>query len=339
MKLLSRLVALHLAALPLAALAIAAAGPAQAEGQVSIAQQFGTTYLPLHVMRDQKLIEKHGTAAGIDIAVDWKRLTGGAAINEAIVSGAVDFAAGGVPPLLLLWDRTRKNVGVKAVGALGEQSNVLVTNKPGINSITDFGPDDRIAMPAAIVSLQGRILQMALEKKLGQGKHTLLDRNMIGLPHADSMTAILSGSTEVTGYFSNPPFQQQIVKDPKVRTILNSEEVFDGPATGVLFYATTRFKKENPKTFGAVFAALNEATEWIAANKGEAARTYVRVEQSKLDPAFIEEVISGDDVKFTTTPAKTYTFADFLYRIGSIKTMPDSWKDYTFEELHDRPGS
>lgn len=332
-----------LAALPLAVLAVAAAtvpaAPAAAEGRVSIAQQFGTTYLPLHVMRDRKLVEKHGEAAGIDIEVDWKRLTGGAAINEAIVSGAVDFAAGGVPPLLLLWDRTRRNVGVKAVGALGEQSNVLVTNKPGIKSIVDFGPNDRIAMPAAIVSLQGRILQMALEKTLGEGRHTALDTNMVGLPHADAMAAILSGSTEITGYFSNPPFQQQIVKDPKVHTVLSSDEVFGGPATGVLFYATTRFRTANPKTFKAVHEALNEATDWIAQNKAEAAETYVRVEQSKLDPAFILEVIGADDVKFTTTPAKTYQFADFLYRIGSIKTMPESWKDYVFEELHDRPGS
>lgn len=35
-------------------------GGAQAEGKISIAQQFGIGYLILDVVRDQKLIEKHG---------------------------------------------------------------------------------------------------------------------------------------------------------------------------------------------------------------------------------------------------------------------------------------
>ena len=35
-------------------------GGVQAEGKISIAQQFGIGYLILDVVRDQKLIEKHG---------------------------------------------------------------------------------------------------------------------------------------------------------------------------------------------------------------------------------------------------------------------------------------
>jgi NitT/TauT family transport system substrate-binding protein len=38
---------------------------AQAEGQISIAQQFGIGYLILDVVQDQKLIEKHGKAQGL----------------------------------------------------------------------------------------------------------------------------------------------------------------------------------------------------------------------------------------------------------------------------------
>ncbi|RMS15031.1 hypothetical protein ALP71_05675, partial [Pseudomonas coronafaciens pv. garcae] len=40
---------------------------AQAEGKISIAQQFGIGYLILDVVRDQKLIEKHGKEQGLDI--------------------------------------------------------------------------------------------------------------------------------------------------------------------------------------------------------------------------------------------------------------------------------
>ena len=39
---------------------------AQAEGKISIAQQFGIGYLILDVVRDQHLIEKHGKEQGLD---------------------------------------------------------------------------------------------------------------------------------------------------------------------------------------------------------------------------------------------------------------------------------
>jgi NitT/TauT family transport system substrate-binding protein len=39
-------------------------GPALAEGTIRIAEQFGIGFLPLHVIRDQRLIEKHARRSG-----------------------------------------------------------------------------------------------------------------------------------------------------------------------------------------------------------------------------------------------------------------------------------
>jgi NitT/TauT family transport system substrate-binding protein len=64
---------------------LAAPTAAQAEGKIRIAEQFGIVYLLLNVVRDQNLIEKHGKAEGIDIEVDWAQLSGGAAINDALL--------------------------------------------------------------------------------------------------------------------------------------------------------------------------------------------------------------------------------------------------------------
>jgi len=79
--------------LSLLAGSLAAPQVAQAEGQIRIAEQFGIVYLLLNVVRDQQLIEKHGKADGLDIKVDWQQLSGGAAINDALLSGAIDIAA------------------------------------------------------------------------------------------------------------------------------------------------------------------------------------------------------------------------------------------------------
>lgn len=324
----------------LASLVTIGASPgAFAEGQLRIVEQFGTVYLPLHVLRDQKLIEKHGKAAGIDIKVEWAKLSGGAAINDALLAGAVDVGAAGAGPVIVLWDRTRGAADVKIIAALGEQPNYLITNNPNVKTLKDFTKSDKIAVPAVVVSQQSRLLQIAAEKEFGEGKYNVLDELTVNLPHPDATAALLSGSATITAHFSNPPFQEQALRDPKVHKVLSSYDIMGGRITPTLLYATSKFRADNPKTFKALFDALTEASQWIEAHKTEAAATYIRVEQSKLDPAFILSVIDNKDVSFTTTPQGTYKYASFLAKIGAIKNKPASWKDYTFEELHDRLGN
>ena len=79
---------------------LATAGAARAEtSELRIAQQYGITYLPLMIMERDKLIEKHAKAAGLgELKVTWAKLPSGLTINDALISGAIDFATGGVPP-------------------------------------------------------------------------------------------------------------------------------------------------------------------------------------------------------------------------------------------------
>ena len=51
------------------ALALGVSSTAQAEGKIRIAEQFGIVYLLLNVAQEQKLIEKHAKAAGVDAKV------------------------------------------------------------------------------------------------------------------------------------------------------------------------------------------------------------------------------------------------------------------------------
>ena len=228
--------------------------PARAEGLIRIVEQFGTLYLPLHVIRDQGLIEKYGKAEGLDIKVEWAKLSGGAAINEALLSGNVDVAAAGIGPFLTLWDKTGGSV--KIIGALGAQPNYLVTNKPEIKTLKDFTAADKIALPAVGVSVQARLLQIAAEKEFGVGNHKQLDGLTVTLPHPDATAALLSGSTEITGHISNSPFQEQALASGKVHKVLSSYDILGGPATPTLVYTTIKFRAENPKTYKAFYDAL-----------------------------------------------------------------------------------
>jgi NitT/TauT family transport system substrate-binding protein len=324
-----------------AAITMLAVSPmqAEAEGQLRIVEQSGTPYLPLIVLRDQKLIEKHGKQIDVDIHVDWAKLSGGAAINDALLSGAVDIGAAGAGPVLVLWDRTKGSANIKVIAALGEQPNYLLTNKPNIKSLRDFTKNDKIALPAVIVSQQSRLLQMAAAKEFGADKYNALDNITVSLPHPDATAALISGSSAIAAHFSNPPFQDQELQNKNVHKVLSSYDIVGQRITPVLLYSTSAFHDKNPKTYKAFVEALEEATNWISAHTQEAAETYIRAVGSKLDPTFIKSVIDNPDVTFTTVPKGTFLYAEFLAKIGAIKNKPASWKDYTFDDLHDKPGS
>ena len=79
-----------------------------AAAEIRLAKQYSMGYLQLNVMEHQQLIEKHAKALGIpDLKVSWITLNGPAAVNDALISGNIDIATGGVPGLLVLWARTK----------------------------------------------------------------------------------------------------------------------------------------------------------------------------------------------------------------------------------------
>lgn len=311
-----------------------------AEGQLRIAKQFGIVYLLLNVAEDQKLIEKHGKAAGLDIKVDYVQLSGGSAVNDALLSGNIDIAGAGVGPLFTLWDRTRGRQGVKGVASLGSFPYYLVTNNPDVKTIADFTEKDRIAVPAVGVSVQSRILQLASAKLWGDKEFAKLDKISVAVPHPEAAAAIIKGGTEITGHFGNPPFQEQeLAENPKARIVLNSYDVQGGPASSTVLYATETFYKTSPKTYRAFLGALDEAATFITANPEKAAEIYIRTNASKADPALLTKIIANPDVRFKVTPENTLGLGKFMHRVGAIKSEPGSIEDYFFADPRITTGS
>jgi len=308
-------------------------GTAYAEGRIRIAEQYGVTYLLLNIAQDQKLIEKHGKAQGVDVKVEWTQLSGGAAVNDALLSNVVDIAGAGVGPLLTIWDRTKDRQNVRGVAALGSFPYYLVTNNPKVKTLADFTDKDRIGLPAVTVSVQARILQMAVAKQWGDKDFARLDKITQTLPHPDAAAAIIAGGTEISGHFGSPPFQEQeLAQNPNARIVLSSYEVQGGPSSSTVLYATEKFRKENPKTYRAFTAALAEAADYAAKNPEGAADIYLRTNKSKVDRAILVKIFRNPEVQFRISPQNTLTLAQFMHRVGAIKNKPESWRDYFFDD-------
>ncbi|HEX8477877.1 MAG TPA: ABC transporter substrate-binding protein [Telluria sp.] len=327
---LSKIAGRSVATLALAAVTFANA--AHAEGKLRIAEQFGVVYLLLNVAQDQKLIEKHGKQQGVDIDVDWVKLSGGSAVNDALLSGSIDVAGAGVGPLLTIWDRTAGKQNVRGVASLGNFPYYLVSTNPKVKTIADFTAADRIALPAVTVSVQARLLQMAAAKQWGVGEFKKLDHLTQALPHPDAAAAIIAGQTEINAHFGNPPFQdQELAGNPKAHIVLNSFDVQGGPSSATVLYATEKYVKENPKTYRAFIAALDEAAQWITKNPDGAADAYLRINKGSLDRALLLKVIKNPQVQFKVAPENTLGLAQFMFKAGAIKKQPASWRDYFFE--------
>ena len=64
-------------------------------------------------------------------------------------------------------------------------------------------------------------------------------------------------------------------------------------------------------------------------------------EQAKDTKSSVEEifnVINNPNYAYTLTPEKVQKNAEFMYRIGTIKVKPASWKEMFFPEVHNLGG-
>jgi NitT/TauT family transport system substrate-binding protein len=307
--------------------------------EIKVARQYGISYLPLMVMEEQKLIEKQAKAAGVEVTVDWAKFAGGNVMNDAILSGSLQFASGGVAPLVTLWARTKGNFDVRAVAAINSMPLYLNTRNPNVKTLADFTDKDRIALPAVKVSIQAVTLRMAAEKAFGEGQQEKLDHLTVSMSHPDGQQALLSGASEIDAHFSSPPFQYQQLRHPGIHTVVNSYDVLGGPTTFNLVWTTSKFRSENPKLYDAFVKGLDEAVAFINRDKRAAAEAYLRISKDKDSLDDILAMLNDPQIVYTTTPQNVMKYVNFMLKTGAIKVRPESWKDLFFPNAQSLPGS
>jgi NitT/TauT family transport system substrate-binding protein len=310
-------------------------------GEVKIARQFGISFLPIMVMQDRGLFEKHAKTAGLDSHAEYVQISGGTGQNDALLSRSIQVAGGGIAPFAILWARTNGTQNeVKAIAAKNCAPTILVTRDPRVKSIRDFTDQDRIAMPATKISGTAITLQMATQKEFGKGTEFKYDHLQVAMSTPDGMQALLSGAGEINNQFSEPPFQYVELKKPGIRAVLNSYDVLGGKTTYNLIWTTTAFHSENPKTYKALLDAFSEAMQTINSDKRAAAETYVKISKDKsMSADEVQALLEDPQFEFTTTPRNMMKIVDFMHEVGHIKVKPAAWKDMFFPEVWNLSGS
>jgi NitT/TauT family transport system substrate-binding protein len=325
-----RLVAVAILA---AALIVPKAALAEAN-TVRVAKQFGIGYMQYMVMQELKLVEKHAKAAGLDVTTEWATFRSSDVMNDALISGSVDFVSLGVPGIITIYSKTKGTASeVKGVLGLNVSPLMLLVRDPAIKSLKDFKDTHLIALPAVKVSNQAIILQMAAAKEFGDAKYNALDHLTVSMSHPDATAAMLGGQSEITANFSSAPFQYRQMKNPNVKLLINSKDLFlDDPMSFNIVAATSKFRTDNPKLYAAFVAGMKEATDIINADKRKGAEIYLKSTGEKTSVDDIMDVLADKDIIYNNKVGGIRTFVNFMAKTGTLKNPPADWKDMFFPE-------
>ena len=316
--------------------------PNSSEAEVAtirLAKQYGLAYLPLTIMQEEQLIEKQAAKAGLTVKTEWLQFSAGSGMNDALLSGNLDIASGGVGPMITIWSRTQKNYKIRGISAMASLPLYLVTINPNVKTIADLSGADKIAMPTVKTSIQAITLQMAAEKEFGKGQATRLDPLTVSLSHPDAQAAMLGGKAGITSHFGSSPFQEMELKDARARRVLDSYQVLGGPHTFSVVWATDKFVTENPKTVQAFYDALQESIKLINSDPKRAADLWIKGDRLKFSQEDAEAIIKNPENKWTTEPQKLLVFLNGMHAAGLINETSSNWKDLFFSYVHNTNGS
>jgi NitT/TauT family transport system substrate-binding protein len=325
----------------LAGAAALAISPARAEATtLRLSHGYSIGYLPMMIMRERGLIEKHAALLGLPaIKTAWQVLDGGNNINDAVLAGALDIAGIGIPAYLVLRDRTLgKRQEVTSIGALQAGALWLNTADPRIRTLADYGPGDKIAVPGIKTSYAAVVLEMAAAKAFGIENYARLDPLTVGLPHPDAYAAMVSGQAQVRSHFASPPFSYQELRNPAIHRVLSTSEVF-GALTILVTLTQRAFAESNPGLMRAFLAAQQEADALITADRSAAIEAYGKGTGLKTPAADLREILADPENTYGPAPKGSLIYASFLAQAGVLKAKPATWQELFLPAIHTLDGS
>lgn len=292
----------------------------------------GFGFLPLDIMQKSALIEKYAMEAGVSVKVNWSNIGGPAVMNDALLSGSAHFISAGPPAFLVLWDRTRSSVGVKGVAAISAMPMMLNVRAAQLRSLDDIQPNQKIAVTSVRVSIPSIVMQMHAAQKYGKAQASRFDASTVTMTHPDALISLLAGSGNIVGHWASSPYGERELKDPAIRSIMNTGDVMGGSTTFTMMSTTTKFRNDNPKLYGAVLKALERAQQMIAEDPKSAA--HVLLESMGGKGWSVEEltaILMNSTTRYGAAPEHVIRYANFMHETGLLKNNPTGIKDLFFD--------
>lgn len=296
-------------------------------GEIAIGIGHGIGFLPLFLAQDLGLLEKHAKANGLNGKIVVRRFPNAAPMQQALARGEIAAGAYGVSAFLLARDAVRNSPQeLLAVSGLTTLPLVLVTARPEIRSLADIKPADRIAVPV-LTAPQVTYLRVQTDQWFTFGAWSRLRRQLVAMPHQDSLEALTAGK-EIAAYFSSPPFTQIALKDPKVRAVLSSADIMGGKTSFLVMASQKATLGVHPKLPETLAKAIDEASGIIRSDPRRAATVWLKWEPSHtLDARMVEAILRELKDEFGSGVFGIEAMAGYLRKDNRLKDAFWSWKD------------
>lgn len=207
----------------------------------------------------------------------------GPAVNEAFVSGSIDFAYyGDLPPVVL----KSKGQDIKIVGITNSSYNMdlIVQNNSDIKSVKDI-------KGKKIIVGKGTVYQQYFGDLIKENNMDEKDVEVLNVV-SEGESTFLSKSAD--GYITNDAMAQKLVEGGNGRIVATSKEQPEFASQTVLV-GKTDYIKNNPEVPVALLKALIRAKEFAVKNPDEA---YTILAKSGFSEDIVKKSYGYDDGQF-----------------------------------------
>jgi NitT/TauT family transport system substrate-binding protein len=228
---------------------------------------------------------------------------------------------------LILWDKTKGGANVKGVASMSSMPMRLNTRAEHLQTIDNLKAGDKIAVTSVKSSIPSIVMQMYAVKKYGKAEAFRFDPYTVTMNHSDAAAALLSGKT-ISAHFASAPLDRRELKEPGMRTIMNSDDVMGGSTTFTMISTTQKFQDQNPKVYASFLKALKEAQTLIMQDKDAAVKVLLDSMGGGAGSASdMLAILNEPSTKYTLQPENVMKYALFMHEIGSLKNRPVSIGD------------
>ena len=146
---------------------------------------------------------------------------------------------------------------------------------------------------------------------------------------------------EIKNHFGAPPFDFYALQQVEgAHIVTTSAEIIGSGLSQGQFFTTTKYADANPKFIQAVLEASKEAKAFIEADLAAGIEAYREINNDRTPAETLVQLLGQPGMKdFNLYPQGTLKFAAHLNKVGTLKTLPTSWKDYYLPGIHDLAGS
>ncbi|MBA7489838.1 hypothetical protein ES702_00372 [subsurface metagenome] len=291
--------------------------PSETTVKLNFAYQIGFHYGVSVVMDHFDLVEKHSDNR---IQANYFKISGGTAINEAVVAGSVDFAQMGSAPAIKGVDQ---GIGTKILASFGSKEHEVWTWRTDIQSLSDF-KEGAIISVVKLYSIE----HVGLIKAFVDMGRTEEDTDAISafFSHSDSYHDLDEG--EIDAHFVGVPYATMYAQDSRYHKISGDTEIWGMPLAGGVFIGKSNLDEW---IVAAVLEAWLESIEWIKNNPKEASEIIGAVYDYTKEEAWEIWQTSGIVWNPSFGLDVLETQAGLMYDLGIINN-PLKNKDLLFEQ-------